>query len=70
MFLPKVDGWTLFLHVRKRHPKVPFVFVTAIDDFSVRESAMREGAADYLLKPFTCEEFLTTVRRVLGHQAA
>lgn len=70
MLLPKVDGWTLFLYVKQNYPKVPFVFVTAIDDSGVREAAMREGAADYLLKPFTCEELLTTVRRVLGQRAA
>jgi DNA-binding NtrC family response regulator len=60
----------LFLHVRKHYPKIPFAFVTAIDDSGVREAAMREGAADYLLKPFTCEELLSTVRRVLGQPTA
>ena len=45
MLLPKVDGWTLFLHVRKYHPKIPLAFVTAIDDSGVRDAAMREGAA-------------------------
>ena len=69
MLLPKVDGWTLFL-VRKHYATIPFAFVTAIDDSGVREAAMREGAVDYLLKPFTCEEFLATVRRALGHRTA
>jgi CheY-like chemotaxis protein len=68
MLLAKVDGWTLFLHVRKHYPKIPCAFVTAIDDSSVRETAMREGVADYLVKPFTYEELLTTARRVLGQQ--
>jgi DNA-binding response OmpR family regulator len=66
MFLPTVDGWTLFLHVRKHYPKIPFAFVTAIDDSGVKDAALREGATDYLLKPFTCEEFLATVRRGLA----
>jgi CheY-like chemotaxis protein len=70
MFLPEVDGWTLFLHVRKHYSNIPFVFVTAIDDSSVREAATREGATDYLLKPFTREELLTMVRRALGQRAA
>jgi CheY-like chemotaxis protein len=65
MLLPKVDGWTLFLHVKQSYPKIPFVFVTAIDDSGVREVAAREGAAGYLLKPFEREEFLTTVREAL-----
>ncbi|SRR6266568_1869811 len=70
MLLPEVDGWTLFLHVRRHYPDIPFAFVTAIDDDSVRQVAAREGAADYLLKPFTCEELLSTVRRGLGQPTA
>jgi DNA-binding NtrC family response regulator len=66
MLLPEVDGWTLFLYVRKKYPKVPFVFVTAIDDYWARKAAMREGAVGYLLKPFTCDDFVGTVRRVIG----
>lgn len=65
MLLPKVDGWTLFLHIRKHYPNIPFVFVTAIDDSSVREAATREGAAAFLLKPFDRQELLSVVRRVL-----
>lgn len=65
MLLPHVDGWSLFLHVRQRYPKIPFAFVTAVDDSDVRNAARREGATDYLLKPFTCEEFLATVRAAL-----
>ncbi len=61
-FLPEVDGFTLLLHVRKHHPRIPFVFVTAVGDDSLRHAAAREGVADYLLKPFTCEEFLATVQ--------
>jgi CheY-like chemotaxis protein len=70
LLLPQVDGFSLLVHVKQNYPKVPFAFVTAVDDDSVRQAAAREGAADYLLKPFTSEELLATVRRVLGHQPA
>jgi CheY-like chemotaxis protein len=65
MLLDRVDGFTLFIHVRHNYPSIPFVFVTGVNDAQVREVAMREGAAGYLLKPFEVEEFLTTVRRAL-----
>jgi CheY-like chemotaxis protein len=68
MLLPEVDGWTLFLHVRKHYPNIPFVFVTAIDDSSVRDAATREGAAGFLLKPFDRRELLSVVRNVLEHR--
>jgi len=66
LLLPEVDGFTLLLHVKKHYPCIPFVFVTAVNDGSVKEAAMRNGAEDFLLKPFQREELLAVVRRVLG----
>jgi CheY-like chemotaxis protein len=66
LLLYKVDGFTLFIHVRRNHPRIPFVFVTGVDDAQVRELAMREGAAGYLLKPFDRPQLLAIVRRALG----
>jgi FixJ family two-component response regulator len=40
--------------------------VTGVDDAQVRELAMREGAAGYLLKPFDRPQLLAIVRRALG----
>ncbi len=37
LLLPEVDGFTLLLHVKQYHLRVPFVFVTAIDDAHVRK---------------------------------
>jgi DNA-binding NtrC family response regulator len=65
LLLPEVDGFTLLLHIKKKHPRIPFVFVTAVQDIDVRQAAMREGAAAFLLKPFDRQELLSVVRRVL-----
>lgn len=69
LLLPVVDGWSLFMHVKGQYPKIPFAFVTAIQDAEIRRKAMKEGAADYLNKPFTCAELLTMVRRVLQERS-
>jgi len=66
LLLPLVDGLTLLLHVKQQYPRVPFAFVTAINDSQVREETMRNGADGYLLKPFTEQEFLALVRRTVG----
>lgn len=58
------------LHVKRRHPRIPFVFVTAVHDTEVREDALRNGADGYLLEPFEREELLATVRRVLEKSSA
>jgi two-component system response regulator FlrC len=65
LLLPEVDGYTLLLHVKKHYPRIPFVFVTGVNDDSVKEAAMRNGAESFLLKPFRQEELLAVVRRVL-----
>src|SRR5262249_49568635 len=66
LLLPLVDGLTLLQHVKQQHPRVPFAFVTAINDSQVREVTMREGADGFLLKPFTEQEFLTLVHSTIG----
>jgi FixJ family two-component response regulator len=59
----------LLLHVKKHYPRIPFVFVTAVNDDSVKKAAMRSGAEDFLLKPFRQEELLAVVGQALGELA-
>ena len=66
LLLPVVDGFSLLLHVRERYPKIPFAFVTAVHDISVKDEAMRRGAAGYLLKPFTEDVFISFIDEVMG----
>jgi CheY-like chemotaxis protein len=63
-----VDGLTLLIHVKKHYPRIPFGVVTAIYDAQYREAALREGADDFLLKPFTMEEFLAMIHKCLSRE--
>ncbi len=60
-----VDGHALLRRVRARWPQVPVVLVTAYGTVEKAVAAMREGAADYLVKPFEPETLLRVVRRHL-----
>jgi CheY-like chemotaxis protein len=66
LLLPLVDGFELLLHVKQHFPRIPFAFVTAINDSQVRDEVMLNGADGFLLKPFTEQEFLALVRRTIG----
>lgn len=66
MLLPMVDGFTLLMEVKERLPRMSFAFVTAVDDEGLREEAMLKGADGYLLKPFSRDEFLDFIRRVIS----
>src|SRR5438309_11501996 len=47
---------------------MPVIMVTAVHDISVALAAIRNGAYDYLLKPFEREQLLAMVRRALEHR--
>jgi len=47
-----MSGLDLLTHVRTRGDDVPFIFITAFPDESVRARALRAGAIGFLAKPF------------------
>ena len=65
MMMPELDGIGLLEKIKERFPEVPVVMVTAVHDISVALAAIRNGAYDYLLKPFEREQLLVTIRRAL-----
>jgi DNA-binding NtrC family response regulator len=62
--LPGVDGLALFRRARLLQPDAGVVLMTAYADTEDAVAVMREGARDYLLKPFEMEELLLRVGRV------
>lgn len=68
MPLPNFDGIGLLERATKRYPDVPVVIVTAIHDVSVVLETIRNGAFDYLKKPFERQQLLATVRRALENR--
>ena len=63
-----MDGLTLLSKIRVDHPDIPVVMVTAVHDISVALAAIRNGAYDYLLKPFEREQLLASVRRAVENR--
>jgi len=50
--MPGMSGLDLLTQVRTRGNDVPFIFITAFPDESVRARALRAGAVGFLAKPF------------------
>ena len=59
------SGLELLKDVREKHPRVAFLMATAADDAGVGVQAMKEGADDYLPKPFLIEPVLTALNRAI-----
>jgi putative nucleotidyltransferase with HDIG domain len=68
LMMAEMDGLGLLERVKERYPDMPVIMVTAVHDISVALGAIRNGAYDYLLKPFEREQLLATVRRALENR--
>ncbi len=61
--MPGMDGMALLREVRLRDPDLPVILITGHGDISTAVEAMREGAWDFLEKPFAGERLVEVVRR-------
>src|SRR5207237_2831486 len=68
LMMAGMDGIGLLEKTKERYPDMPVVMVTAVHDISVALTAIRNGAYDYLLKPFEREQLLNTVSRALENR--
>ncbi|MGD0824337.1 MAG: HD domain-containing phosphohydrolase [Terriglobales bacterium] len=68
LMMAEMDGIALLERMKERYPDVPVVMVTTVHDISVALQAIRNGAYDYLPKPFEREQLLATVRRALENR--
>ena len=69
--MPQMNGLELAKLVRDQVPKCHIVFLTGYDDFDYARTAIKLGADDYLLKPFSkddVEEMLAKVRTMLDKE--
>ena len=58
-----MDGHTLLRNIRDKYPQLPVLLMTAYANIDGAVRAMREGAIDYLAKPFAPEVLLNQVSR-------
>jgi DNA-binding NtrC family response regulator len=64
------EGIDLFRAIRAGHPDVPVVLMTAWGSLETAVGLVKEGAADYLAKPWDNVRLVTTVRNLLHLRAA
>ncbi|WP_421855260.1 sigma-54-dependent transcriptional regulator [Marinomonas sp.] len=67
--LPGMDGYGLLHHVIDTYPELPIMLMTAYGDIAHAVEAMRDGAVDYLLKPFQEEELLNAIAKYTVKEA-
>jgi len=70
IIMPGVSGLELLRKARTLHPRTLVVLITAYATVETAVEALREGASDYVLKPFKFEDLRFRVQRLLEHRAA
>ncbi len=64
IMLPGMDGFALMEHMRKH--QIPVLFLTAKTDVVSKIRGLRDGAEDYVVKPFEVLELLVRIEKILA----
>jgi DNA-binding NtrC family response regulator len=62
--MPEMDGLELLRELRQRTPHVDVVLMTAFDDMETVVTGMRQGAAEFLVKPLGFQQVVTVIERL------
>jgi two-component system alkaline phosphatase synthesis response regulator PhoP len=69
LVLPRRDGLEILAHVRRLRPTLPIIILTARGEEADRVRGLRDGADDYVVKPFSVKELLARVEAVMRRSA-
>jgi DNA-binding NtrC family response regulator len=67
--MPEMDGLALLRQVKSDYAGIVVVMMSGHQDITAAVEAMKEGAFDYLIKPFGKDEVLRTVQKALTLRA-
>jgi two-component system response regulator HydG len=63
--LPDSDGLELMMEIKTSFPAVPVILMTGYSDVNTAVKAIKNGAADYISKPFNPEEILLVIANAI-----
>jgi len=63
------EGVALFGELRRREPDLPIILLTAWTHLETAVELVKQGAADYVTKPFEVEALRIKIRQLLEHRA-
>jgi two-component system OmpR family response regulator len=70
--MPRMDGWEALrlLRLEENTRTIPVAMFTILFDLKEKVRALKYGAQDYITKPFSMDEMLARVDRILGGVSA
>jgi len=70
IYMPDLNGLEVIRAVRKLSPETRIIAVTAQGSLEIAMTAIREGAFDFIAKPYNIDDMLALVRRATAHATA
>ncbi len=65
MKMPRMDGLSLLKEIRRKIGNIPILVITGFGTIQDAVEVMKEGASDYLLKPFSFETLMNKIRSLM-----
>jgi len=66
LYMPGTSGMEILEHCKKHHPGLPVVVITAFGTVEAAVTALKQGAFDFITKPFDQSELLNVVRKAVA----
>ncbi|MDB5707770.1 MAG: Fis family transcriptional regulator, partial [Sphingomonas bacterium] len=63
--MPRIDGLQLLERVRAIDAEIPVILITGHGDVPMAVEALRDGAFDFITKPFGADHLIASVRRAI-----
>lgn len=64
--MPKVDGFEVLKFVKSNYPAIKIIMLTGFADLKNAIESKKQGAEDFVSKPYDLVDLLTTIERVLS----
>lgn len=61
----RMDGIDILKHVKREHPEVPVVIISGHGNIEIAVAAIKQGAYDFIEKPFNIDQLLVVIRRAM-----
>ncbi len=64
--MPRLSGIEVLKYLKKNNPLVRVIMLTAVDDLSIAVESVKNGANDYVTKPYDTDNLVKCIKRVLA----
>ncbi len=61
VMMPKIDGLTALMEIKKTHTNAKIIMITALEDMTTVQDCVAAGALAYIMKPFDVDDVLKSI---------